>query len=257
MAKKKGSNAVVVADSVIDRVQAMKAAYAPADVEVVVTRNDGEKADEAVNRLLEHLGVSVVAVSVVLIAFLGWREALIVTLTIPLVLSTTLAVNALGGVTINRVTLFGLIIALGMLVDAGIVVIENIHRRIGEAGDSEEDRRRTVVDATNEIGAATTLATFAVMLVFAANFMISGMPGEYFYPVSFGIPVTMGASMLVAYVVIPWAANRWLPAQRRDRRRAASRRDDPAACAISTSPRSGRCKSTAGRALLSASPSSS
>jgi multidrug efflux pump subunit AcrB len=210
-AKKKGANAVVVADNLIDRVQAMKAAYAPADVEVVVTRNDGQKADEAVNRLLEHLGVSVAAVSLVLIAFLGWREALIVSLTIPLVLSTTLAVNALGGVTINRVTLFGLIIALGMLVDAGIVVIENIHRRFGETGDVEQERRRTVVDATNEIGAATTLATFAVMLVFAANFMISGMPGEYFYPVSFGIPVTMGASMLVAYVVIPWAAKRWLP----------------------------------------------
>ena len=256
VAKKKGSNAVVVANNVIDRVQAMKAAYAPSDVEVVVTRNDGQKADEAVNRLLEHLGVSVVAVSVVLIAFLGWREALIVTLTIPLVLSTTLAVNALGGVTINRVTLFGLIIALGMLVDAGIVVIENIHRRLGEAGDSDEERRRTVVDATNEIGAATTLATFAVMLVFAANFMISGMPGEYFYPVSFGIPVTMGASMLVAYVVIPWAANRWLPRNGATAGERAARRRDPAACAISISPRFGRCRSTAGLASPSASSSS-
>jgi len=216
VAKKKGANAVVVANNVVDRVEAMKAAYAPSDVEVVVTRNDGEKADAAVNRLLEHLGISVVAVSLVLIAFLGWREAMIVTATIPLVLCATLAVNVLGGVTINRVTLFGLILALGMLVDAAIVVIENIHRRFGEAGEFEEDRRRVIVDATNEIGAATTLATFAVMLVFAANFMISGMPGEYFYPVAFAVPVTMAASLLAAYVVIPWAANRWLPRRRAD-----------------------------------------
>jgi multidrug efflux pump subunit AcrB len=210
-AKKKGSNAVVVADNLVDRIQEMKAAYAPSDVEVVVTRNDGQKADEAVNRLLEHLGVSIVAVSLVLIAFLGWREALIVTLTIPLVLAATLTVNAFAGVTINRVTLFGLIIALGMLVDAGIVVIENIHRRFGEASDADEARRETIVDSTNEIGAATTLATFAVMLVFAANFMISGMAGEYFFPVAFSIPVVMAASLLVAYVAIPWAASRWLP----------------------------------------------
>ena len=230
VAKKKGANAVVVANNVVDRVAAMKAAYAPSDVEVVVTRNDGEKADEAVNRLLQHLGISIVAVSLVLIAFLGWREAMIVTATIPLVLCATLAVNVLGGVTINRVTLFGLILALGMLVDAAIVVIENVHRRFGEAGESEEDRRRVIVDATNEIGAATTLATFAVMLVFAANFMISGMPGEYFYPVAFAVPVTMAASLLAAYVVIPWAANRWLPRPR------------AAAAEAPQTPRSGRLR---------------
>jgi multidrug efflux pump subunit AcrB len=231
VAKKKGANAVVVANNVADRVAAMKAAYTPSDVEVGVTRNDGEKADEAVNRLLQHLGISIVAVSLVLIAFLGWREAMIVTATIPLVLCATLAVNVLGGVTINRVTLFGLILALGMLVDAAIVVIENVHRRFGEAGESEEDRRRVIVDATNEIGAATTLATFAVMLVFAANFMISGMPGEYFYPVAFAVPVTMAASLLAAYVVIPWAANRWLPSPR------------AAAAEAPQTPRSGRLRS--------------
>ncbi len=210
-AKKKGANAVRVADSVIDRVEAMKASFAPSDVEVVVTRNDGEKADAAVNRLLEHLGVSIVAVSLVLIAFLGWREALIVTATIPLVLAATLAIDILGGVTINRVTLFGLILALGVLVDAGIVVIENIHRRFGEAGESTEGRLRTIVDSTNEIGNATNLATFAVMVVFLATNLITGMAGQFFHPVAFAVPVTMGASLLIAYIVIPWAANRWLP----------------------------------------------
>jgi multidrug efflux pump subunit AcrB len=211
VAKKKGSNAVVVADSVVERIEAMKASFAPADVQVVVTRNDGEKADKAVTGLLNHLVASVVSVSLVLIVFLGWREALIVTATIPLVLFATLAVDLFAGVTINRVSLFALILALGMLVDAGIVVVENVHRRFADAREADADKNRLVVEAINEIGAPTTLATFAVMLVFWANLLITGMAGEFFYPVGFAVPVAMAASLLIAYIVIPWAANRWLP----------------------------------------------
>jgi multidrug efflux pump subunit AcrB len=210
VAKKKGTNAVVVANAVIDRMQRMQATFVPQDIQVVVTRNDGQKADDAVNLLLEHLAIALVTVGLVLILFLGWREALIVVITVPLIMGITLAANLLGGVTINRVTLFALILALGLLVDAAIVVIENIHRRYASR-KPKADREAEAVLATNEIGNATNLATFAVMLVFITLLLaLTGMPRQYFFPVAVTVPVAMAASIVVAYIVVPWASNRWL-----------------------------------------------
>ncbi|KPH81400.1 efflux RND transporter permease subunit [Bosea vaviloviae] len=209
VAKKKGANAVVVANAVIDRIERMQTSFVPKDVQAIVTRNDGEKADAAVNLLLEHLLVALGTVGLVLIFFLGWREAMIVMVTVPLILSITLLADLLGGVTINRVTLFALILALGLLVDAAIVVIENIHRHYG-AARFHASKEAVTVRATNEIGNATNLATFAVMLVFAALFLVTGMAGDYFYPIAFNVPIAMAASVVVAYIVTPWAANRWL-----------------------------------------------
>jgi len=208
VAKKTGTNAVVVANDVLDRIERMRAQFVPAGVELVVTRNDGQKADAAVNGLIEHLGIAVLAVFLVTAAFLGLKEALIVGVTVPLILALTLGVAYFGGLTINRVSLFALILSLGLLVDAAIVVIENIHRRYARLG--QEDKARTTVQAVNEIGSPTNLATLAVMLVFGSLLVISGMPGQYFYPVAFNVPVAMAASLLVAYAVVPWAANRWL-----------------------------------------------
>ena len=208
VAKKKGSNAVFVADSVLERIERMKEDFVPKDVQVVVTRDDGKKADDAVNTLLEHLAISIVTVSLILMAFLGWKEALIVTLTAPLTLFVTLAADLFGGITINRVTLYGLILSLGMLVDAAIVVIENIHRHYSLA--NPQDRQEITVEATNEIGNATSLATLAVMLVFLSMLLLTGMPGTFFFPVTIDVPVAMATSVIVAYIVTPWAANRWL-----------------------------------------------
>jgi multidrug efflux pump subunit AcrB len=209
VAKKKGANAVVVANTVVGRVEEMQSSFVPKDVQVVVTRDDGEKANAAVNLLIEHLAIALVTVAIVLVFFLGWREALIVTVTVPLIFSITLASDLLGGVTINRVTLFALILSLGLLVDAAIVVIENIHRHYGSK-QTRASKEKTTVLATNEIGNATNLATFAVMLVFSALFLVSGMAGDYFDPIAYNVPIAMAASVVVAYIVTPWAANRWL-----------------------------------------------
>lgn len=208
VAKKAGTNAVVVANDVLDRIERMRAQFVPAGVELVVTRNDGQKADAAVNGLIEHLGIAVLAVFLVTAAFLGLKEALIVGVTVPLILALTLGAAYFGGLTINRVSLFALILSLGLLVDAAIVVIENIHRRYARLGQG--DKARTTVQAVNEIGSPTNLATLAVMLVFGSLLVVSGMPGQYFYPVAFNVPVAMAASLLVAYAVVPWAAHRWL-----------------------------------------------
>lgn len=208
VAKKPGTNAVVVADEVLARIERMKQQFIPAGVELVVTRNDGQKADAAVNVLIEHLGIAVFSVFLVMVFFLGLKEALIVGLSVPLILGLTLGANYLFGPTINRVTLFALILSLGLLVDAAIVVIENIHRHYARLG--RRDKRAVTVQATNEIGSPTNLATIAVMLVFVSLLMVTGMAGQYFYPVAFTVPIAMLASLLVAYTVTPWAANRWL-----------------------------------------------
>ena len=214
IAKRKGSNAVTVADAALERIERMKGSVIPEDVEVYVTRNDGDKANDAVNTLIEHLAIAVFAVVSVTLVFLGWRAAAIVAVTVPLILAITLGVVGLTGFTINRLTLYALIIALGLLVDDSIVVIENIVRHYGLSPikDRSDKLLRSVV-APGEIGSATLLATIAVMLVFAALIpALTGMPKQYFYPVGFAVPVALAASFLIAYTVAPWAALRWMPA---------------------------------------------
>ena len=208
IAKKRGSNAVRVADQVLDRVERMRQRMAPRDVRIDITRNDGAKADNAVNRLVMQLGLSLLSVSLVLGVFLGWREAAIVTVLVPLAFFATLAIDYLVGISINRVTLFGLILCIGMLVDAGIVVVENIHRRFHE--DPDGDRTLVAIDATREVGNPTNLATFSIMAVFSSMIVISGMQGEYFFPITVDVPVAIFSSLIVAYVVGPWAAVRFI-----------------------------------------------
>ena len=208
VAKKKGVNAVFMANDTLDRIERMRREFVPQDVQVVVTRNDGQKADDAVNLLIEHLAIAVSTVFLVLILFLGWKEAIIVTLAVPLVFFISMGADFLGGVTINRVSLFALILSLGLLVDDAIVVIENIHRHYHAGGNG--DKRKTTILACAEVGGAANLATATVMAVFASLFLVTGMPGQYFYPVAFNVPIAMAASLFIAYTVTPWASYRWL-----------------------------------------------
>lgn len=208
VAKKQGSNAVFVADDILERIQRMREDFIPHDVQMIVTRNDGEKADQSVNSLIKNLGMAVIVVFLITLLFLGFKEALIVGLSIPLILAITLGADYLFGPTINRITLFALILSLGMLVDAPIVVIDNIHRHYQKLGSGHKQMATAL--AVNEIGSPTNLATFAIMLVFISMMMLTGMPAPYFFPLIFNVPVTMLASLIVAYIVTPWAAHLWL-----------------------------------------------
>lgn len=209
VAKRANTNAVAMANEVLARIDAMRPTFVPAGIDLIVTRNDGAKANEAVNRLLEEFGIALLCVLVVTIFFLGWRSALVVAMAVPITVALTLGADYLFGPTINRVTLFALILSLGMLVDDAMVVVENIHRHFHHGGNG--NRRALAIQATNEIGNATSLATFAVILGFSSMLVaLGGMVGQYFYPVAFNVPIAMFASLLVAYVVTPWAAHRWL-----------------------------------------------
>lgn len=203
IAKRKGSNAVRVAERILQRVQALRGEILPHGVAVQVTRNYGKTANEKVNELVKHLGIAVATI-VVLIAFaLGWREALIVALAVPLTLAVTLLGDLIVGYTINRVTLFALILSLGLLVDDPIVDVENIHRHF---------RLRThppleaTLYAVDEVRPPVILATFTVIVSFLPMFFVTGMMGPYMRPMPFNVPMAMLMSLLVAFTVTPWAS---------------------------------------------------
>ena len=207
VAKKRGTNAVFVARDAIKKMEELKKQL-PSDVDVVITRNDGHKANEAVNELVFHLVISVGIIVLLLIVMLGFRESLIVSFTVPLILASTLFVGMLAGQTINRITLFALILSLGLLVDSAIVVIENIHRHFSMGDKSKE---HAAIYATNEIGNPTNIATLAIILAFIPMFFVGGMMGPYMAPIPFNVPVAMIASLVVAYIFTPWAAVKFLP----------------------------------------------
>lgn len=209
LAKKSGTNAVNVTNAVLEKVEELKLSSVPDGVEIVVTRDDGAKANEAVNTLVEHLGIAVLSVVVILILFLGWREAAIVTLTVPLILFVVLVVGLIADQTLNRITLFALILSLGLLVDSAIVVIENIHRHMHE-GLQGRQFDQVLIQATNEIGNPTNIATLAIILAFIPMAFVTGMMGPFMAPIPFNVPVAMIASLIIAYMVVPWVSMKWL-----------------------------------------------
>ena len=206
--KRAGTNNVTVANAVLKRLGELERTAIPHGIRMDVTRNYGYKADEAVNTLIEHLGIAVISVAIILLLFLGWREASIVTFTVPLVLAVVLGVDWLIGQTINRITLFALILSLGLLVDDAIVVIENIHRHLHERSRRRFDER--IVLATNEIGRPTNIATIAVILAFVPMAFVTGMMGPFMRPIPINAPTAMLVSLATAYVIVPWIAWRWL-----------------------------------------------
>jgi len=203
IAKKKGSNAVWVAKAVFREAEHLRRSMVPDDMELVVTRNYGLTANEKVNELVEGLAVAIVIVVALLTLSLGWREALIVAVAVPVVFGLTLVVNLLLGFTINRVTLFALILSLGLLVDDPIVDVENIARHFALR---KKATRRIVLEAVAEIRPPLITATLAVIVSFLPMFFITGMMGPYMRPMALNVPVTMLMSMLVAFTITPWLA---------------------------------------------------
>ena len=203
IAKKKGANAVWVARDILASVEQLRKDVVPSDMQLVVTRNMGVTANHKVNELIEALWVAILIVVALLAIALGWREAMIVAVAIPIVFALTLAVNLLFGYTINRVTLFALILALGLLVDDPIVDVENIHRHFHIR---RKATRQVVLEAVNEVRPPLIAATLAVILSFIPMFFITGMMGPYMAPMALNVPVTMIMSMVVAFTITPWLA---------------------------------------------------
>jgi multidrug efflux pump subunit AcrB len=207
VAKRPGANATELARTVLAKVEALRGRLIPATVEAKVTRDYGETAGDKANELIEHLLIATLSVVALILAFMGWRSAVVVAVAVPVTLALTLVITWLNGYTLNRVTLFALIFSIGILVDDAIVVVENIHRHLHLPGP-KESFSRTVLAAVDEVGNPTILATVAVIAAILPMAMVRGLMGPYMRPIPVGASVAMVFSLLIAFVVSPWAARR-------------------------------------------------
>ncbi len=210
VAKLKGTNAVIIAEEAIEEIQKAKASLLDAGVGFIITRNYGERANEAVNELVHHLLITIFIIALILIPFLGWRESMVVTIAVPMILATTLFIALMTDQTINRITLFAFLLSLGLIVDDAIIVIENIHRRLHLKESENLEFDEIIVQATDEIGPSTNIATIAIMLTMIPMGFVGGMMGQFMKPIPLNVPVALAVSLFVAYVFAPYLARKFI-----------------------------------------------
>jgi multidrug efflux pump subunit AcrB len=206
VAKRKGTNAVSIAERVLEKVAMEKGGLIPSGVQVAVTRNYGETAKEKSNELLEHLLIATVSVTILIALFLGARAALVVFTAVPVTLMLTLFIYYIYGYTLNRVTLFALIFSIGILVDDPIVDVENIVRHFRLPANRGRPPIDVTVEAVNEVRSPLILATLTVIAAILPMAFVRGLMGPYMRPIPVGASTAMLFSMAVAFVITPWAA---------------------------------------------------
>ncbi len=209
VSKLKGANSVSITKEVFSYMNSIKEDLQNKGIKYVITRDDGYTANNAVNSLVQNLLISILIIAILLIFSLGLKEAMIVSLLVPMILSLTLFVGFLMDETINRITLFALIVSLGMLVDAAIIVIENIVRHKKE-DKNQRDLKTISINATNEIGNATNIATIAIIMTFIPMFFVGGMMGQFMHPLPVFVPIALVVSLLVAYIFTPYLVKKFL-----------------------------------------------
>ncbi|MGB7344268.1 MAG: efflux RND transporter permease subunit [Pirellulaceae bacterium] len=203
VAKRKGANAVQVAKAVEAKLEGLKATHLPSGTHFRITRDYGETANEKVNELIEGLVVAVLTVIGLIGLTMGWRPALVIALAIPVCYSLTLFINLMVGYSINRVTMFALILSLGLLVDDPITDVENIARYFTMKVFSP---RNSVLQAVQEVRPALILSTLAIIVSFLPLAFITGMMGPYMAPMALNVPLTVTVSTIVAFLITPWLA---------------------------------------------------
>jgi multidrug efflux pump subunit AcrB len=211
--KQKGTNAVTVAQKILAEAERMKGRVIPADIHMEVTRNYGKTARDKVNGLLMSLGFAIASVVVLLAVTLGFREAAVVALAVPISFSLALFVNYVFGYTINRVTLFALILSLGLVVDDPITNVDNIQRHIRQQILSPFE---ATLRGVGEVLPPVIMSTIAIIVCFTPLFFITGMMGPYMAPMAVNVPLTVIFSTLSALAVVPWVSHlllkNWRPA---------------------------------------------
>jgi len=210
VAKRKGKNAVVIANRVMQKLDALRDEAIPPGVNMTITRNYGETAAEKSNELLYHMLIAVVSVTLLIALALGRRESLVVAIAVPVTLALTLLVFYLYGFTLNRITLFALIFSIGILVDDAIVVVENIVRHFRMPANRGRPLMQVAAEAVDEVGNPTILATFTVIAAILPMAFVGGLMGPYMRPIPIGASAAMIFSLLIAFIISPWASYRFL-----------------------------------------------
>ena len=207
VAKRIGSDATRVADAVLDKVDLLKGTLVPGDVNITVTRNYGATAKDKAENLISNLGLAIFLAVVVVFLAMGWRGATIIFLSIPTTFSLTLFIYYIMGYTLNRVTLFALILVTGIVIDATIIIVENMHRHFQMKGNNA---LKTALEAILEVGNPTILATLTVIASMMPMAFVRGLMGPYMAPMPIGASLAMVFSLLVALTISPWLAIRLL-----------------------------------------------
>jgi len=203
LAKQKGTNGIAVAAAVRERLAELQNSFVPDGIELKIVRDDGRVAAESIGGLASNLATSILIVTLLLVAFLRWRAALVVALAIPLTFAGVLLIGYLAGETINRITLFALILSLGLLVDSATVVVENIYRHISKGTESCTD---AVANAVGEVGSGLLMSTLTSVIVFLPMSFVTGMMGAYMGPIAFFVPAALIVSLIIAYTLSPFLA---------------------------------------------------
>ena len=207
IAKKPGTNATNIADAVVERLAQLEATLIPEGVNVTITRNYGQTADDKASKLIQKLAFATMSVILLTWFALGWREAIVVGAAVIVTLAATLFASWAWGFTINRVSLFALIFAIGILVDDAIVVVENIHRHRGLGSGTIGE---IIPPAVDEVGGPTILATFTVIAALLPMAFVTGLMGPYMSPIPINASTGMLISLAVALVLTPWLSHRLL-----------------------------------------------
>ena len=210
VAKRKGTNAISVAEKVLHRIDDVQGTIIPDNIQMTVTRHYGETAKEKSDELLFHMAIAVISVTLLIWFTLGRRESGVVALAIPVTLALTMATFYLYGYTLNRITLFALIFSIGILVDDAIVVVENMVRHNHLPENKGRSRFKVAIEAVDEVGNPTILATLAVIAAILPMAFVGGLMGPYMRPIPVGASAAMVFSLMVAFIVTPWAAVRML-----------------------------------------------
>jgi len=210
LSKRKGTNAIVIAEEVLDKLEKIRGTLLSKDVEVTVTRNYGETASEKSNELLYHMALATISVTILIWMFLGFKASAVVAIAIPVTLALTLLVFYLYGYTLNRITLFALIFSIGILVDDAIVVVENMVRHFHLPRNKGRNMITIAVESVAEVGNPTILATIAVIVAILPMAFVSGLMGPYMRPIPVGASAAMIFSLIVAFIVTPWSSIRIL-----------------------------------------------
>ncbi|MEW5909850.1 MAG: efflux RND transporter permease subunit, partial [Thermodesulfobacteriota bacterium] len=208
IAKRKGTNAIALADRILKRIDDIRGSIIPDSIHMSVSRNYGETAKEKSDELLFHMMIAIVSVTLLIGLTLGRRESGVVAFAIPVTLALTMAIFYIYGYTLNRITLFALIFSIGILVDDAIVVVENIVRHYHLPENQDRSRFTVAIEAVDEVGNPTILATLTVIAAILPMAFVGGLMGPYMRPIPVGASAAMVFSLLVAFIVTPWASTR-------------------------------------------------
>jgi multidrug efflux pump subunit AcrB len=218
VSKLKGTNAVSITKDVIEKLKEKEQILTKNGISYIVTRNYGDRANAAVDELIHHLVITIAIIGLILVPFLGVRESIVVSIAVPMILAVTLFIAYLTDQTVNRITLFAFLLSLGLIVDDAIIVIENIHRKMHLKETESQTFDEIIIEATDEIGPSTNIATIAIILTMAPMAFVGGMMGQFMKPIPLNVPVALAVSLFVAYVFTPFLAKKLMKAPKRWRK---------------------------------------